>query len=41
MGVPEQEITITDLPDGAVEAVQGENRLVRRGKAVRATPSGS
>jgi hypothetical protein len=34
MGVPEQEITITTAADGTVEAVQGENRLVRRGKAV-------
>jgi acyl dehydratase len=31
MGVPEQEITIT-TKDGNVEALQGENRLVRRGK---------
>jgi acyl dehydratase len=31
MGVPEQEITIT-TSDGSVEAVQGDNRLVRRGK---------
>jgi hypothetical protein len=34
MGVPEQEITITSTADGTVEAVQGDNRLVRRGKAV-------
>ena len=34
MGVPEQEITVTTTPDGTVEAVQGENRLVRRGKVV-------
>ncbi len=34
MGVPEQEITITTSPDGTVEATQGENRLVRRGKVV-------
>ncbi len=34
MGVPEQEITVTTTADGTVEAVQGENRLVRRGKAV-------
>jgi hypothetical protein len=34
MGVPEQEITITTTPDGTVEAVQGENRLVRRGRVV-------
>ena len=36
MGVPEQEITVTSSGEGtvAVEAVQGENRLVRRGKAV-------
>jgi acyl dehydratase len=34
MGVPEQEITITTAPDGTVEATQGDNRLVRRGKAV-------
>jgi acyl dehydratase len=33
MGVPEEEITIT-TKDGTVEAVQGENRLVRRGKVV-------
>ena len=33
MGVPEHEITIT-TKDGIVEAVQGENRLVRRGKVV-------
>jgi hypothetical protein len=34
MGVPEQEITVTTTADGTVEAVQGDNRLVRRGKAV-------
>jgi acyl dehydratase len=34
MGVPEQEITVTTSPDGTVEAVQGENRLVRRGNVV-------
>ena len=34
MGVPEEEITITTTADGTVEATQGENRLVRRGKAV-------
>ena len=36
MGVPEQEITVTSTGSGTVdcEAVQGENRLVRRGKAV-------
>ena len=35
MGVPEQEITIATSPDGALEAIQGDNnRLVRRGKAV-------
>jgi hypothetical protein len=34
MGLPEQEITITTTADGTVEATQGENRLVRRGKAV-------
>jgi acyl dehydratase len=34
MGVPEQEITITTTADGTVEATQGDNRLVRRGKAV-------
>ena len=34
MGVPEEEITITTSPDGTFEAVQGANRLVRRGKAV-------
>ena len=34
MGVPEQEITVTTTDDGTVEAVQGDNRLVRRGKAV-------
>jgi len=44
MGVPEQEITVTSKEsDGNVEieAVQGENRLVRRGKAVirRSGPS--
>jgi acyl dehydratase len=37
MGVPEQEITITSRPaaDGTIEceAVQGGNRLVRRGRA--------
>ncbi len=32
MGVPEQEITITTTPDGTVEAVQGDSKLVRRGK---------
>ena len=32
MGVPEQEITVIST-DGVIEAVQGENRLVRRGKA--------
>ena len=32
MGVPEQEITIT-TKDGQVEAVQGDSRLIRRGKA--------
>jgi acyl dehydratase len=32
MGVPEQELTITSK-DGEIEVVQGENRLVRRGKA--------
>ena len=36
MGVPEQEITVTSSGTGTVdvEAVQGDNRLVRRGKAV-------
>jgi acyl dehydratase len=36
MGVPEEEITITSNGSGAVEceAVQGGNRLIRRGKAV-------
>ena len=38
IGVPEQEIVITSKPtaDGAVEceAVQGDERLVRRGRAV-------
>jgi acyl dehydratase len=36
MGVPEQEITVTSTGTGTVDcvAVQGENRLVRRGKAV-------
>ena len=34
MGVPEQEITITTTADGTVEAVQGSQRLVRRGKVV-------
>ena len=34
MGVPEQEIVVTTTADGAVEATQGDNRLVRRGKAV-------
>ena len=36
MGVPEQEITVTSTGAGTVDcvAVQGENRLVRRGKAV-------
>jgi acyl dehydratase len=35
-GVPEREITITSTGTGTVEceAVQGENRLVRRGVAV-------
>jgi acyl dehydratase len=32
MGVPEKEITVTTKPDGTVEAVQGDERLVRRGK---------
>jgi hypothetical protein len=32
MGVPEEEITVTTTADGTVEATQGENRLVRRGK---------
>ena len=31
MGVPEQEITIT-TKEGQIEAVQGETRLIRRGK---------
>jgi acyl dehydratase len=38
MGVPEQEITIRSVPTHPgsveVEAVQGDTRLVRRGKAV-------
>jgi acyl dehydratase len=36
LGVPEQEITVTSTGTGTVdcEAVQGGNRLVRRGKAV-------
>ena len=36
VGVPEQEITITSKGTGTVEveAVQGDNRLIRRGKAV-------
>jgi hypothetical protein len=34
MGVPEQEVTVTTTADGTVEAAQGDNRLVRRGKAV-------
>ena len=36
MGVPEQEITVTSSGTGTVEveAVQGENRLIRRGRAV-------
>ena len=34
MGVPEEEITVITTPDGTVEAVQGETRLVRRGKVV-------
>jgi acyl dehydratase len=36
VGVPEQEITVTSTGTGTVEceAVQGENRLVRRGRAV-------
>jgi hypothetical protein len=34
MGVPEEEIVVTTSADGTVEAVQGDNRLVRRGKAV-------
>ena len=34
MGVPEQEITVTTTPDGTIEATQGDNRLVRRGKVV-------
>ena len=33
MGVPEREITITTSDGGVIEAVQGENRLIRRGKA--------
>lgn len=32
MGVPEQEITIT-AKNGQIEAVQGDNRLIRRGVA--------
>jgi acyl dehydratase len=32
MGVPEQEIIVTTV-DGTIEAVQGETRLIRRGKA--------
>jgi acyl dehydratase len=36
MGVPEQEIVVRSRGEGDVEceAVQGDNRLVRRGKAV-------
>jgi hypothetical protein len=34
MCVPDEEITIITSADGTVEATQGENRLVRRGKAV-------
>ena len=36
MGVPEQEITITSkgTEEVDIEAVQGDSRLVRRGKAV-------
>jgi hypothetical protein len=34
MGVPEEEITVTTTADGTVEAAQGDNRLVRRGKVV-------
>jgi acyl dehydratase len=36
VGVPEQEITIRSKGTGTVEveAVQGDNRLIRRGKAV-------
>jgi acyl dehydratase len=36
MGVPKEEITVTSKGSGTVdvEAVQGDNRLVRRGKAV-------
>ena len=34
VGLPEAEITVTTTPDGTVEATQGDNRLVRRGKAV-------
>ena len=36
LGVPEQEITVTSKGRGTVdvEAVQGDTRLVRRGKAV-------
>jgi acyl dehydratase len=33
MGLPEQEITVITQPDGTVEAVQGDTKLVRRGKA--------
>ena len=33
MGVPEQELTVITQPDGTVEAVQGDTKLVRRGKA--------
>jgi acyl dehydratase len=36
MGVPEQEIVVLSRGEGEVEceAVQGENRLIRRGRAV-------
>ena len=45
IGVPEREIVVTATPgaDGVVEceAVQGEQRLVRRGRAVLARPDAS
>ena len=45
IGVPEREIVITSTPVGdgvvEVEAVQGEARLVRRGRAVLGPPPAS
>ena len=45
LGVPEREIVITSTPVGdgvvEVEAVQGDARLVRRGRAVLGPPAAS